>query len=120
MSQPARKPSYDDNHPVALHTRAMDNLQFIRDTMESSSAFTSLPGRGGIVMGVSALLAATLASPAFFADRWLTIWLSDAAVAAAIGAWTMFAKARGSVDQEYRERRRMGSDEDGGSVTADK
>ena len=72
----------------------MDNLQFIRDAMETSSAFTSLPGRGGVVMGLSALLAATLASPFFFAEHWLTIWLSDAAVAAAIGGWTMFAKAR--------------------------
>lgn len=72
----------------------MDNLQFIRDAMETSSAFTSLPGRGGIIMGLSALLAATLASANLFADHWLSIWLVDAAIAVAIGSWTMVAKAR--------------------------
>ena len=91
MSQPARAPREDT---VALHTRAMDNLQFIRDAMESSSAFTSLPGLGGVIVGLTALAAAALASPPLFADHWLAVWLADAAIAILVLGWTMWLKAR--------------------------
>ena len=36
----------------------MDNLSFIRDTMERASAFTAVPGWGGMAMGVSAVIGA--------------------------------------------------------------
>ena len=48
--------------PVSLHTHAMDNLKFIRDTMERAGSFTAVPGWGGVAMGVSALLATLIAS----------------------------------------------------------
>ena len=80
--------------PVALHDRAGDHLRYIRETMERAGAFAGLPGRGGVAMGVSAILAALLASRQPTFERWLAVWLTEAAVAIAIGSWAMAAKAR--------------------------
>ncbi len=74
------------NEPVSLHAHAMDNLRFIRQTMERSVAFTAVPGWGGVAMGITALLTA-LAAPVVPNDGpWLAFWLGEAAVAFSIGA----------------------------------
>lgn len=80
--------------PVALHERAMDNLRFIRQTMERAGSFTAVPGWGGVAIGSTALAAAVLASRQPTADRWLVVWLATAAVAATIAAGTLALKAR--------------------------
>jgi len=82
-----------DREPVALHSRAMDNLRYIRETMESSAAFTAVPGLGGIAVGVSALVAAWLSTTPQLAPHWLWVWVADAALALAVGGWTMWRKA---------------------------
>jgi hypothetical protein len=78
----------------ALHARAMDNLSFIRQTMERATPFTAVPGWGGVAMGVTALLAATIAVRTGSETEWLATWLGAAALALLIGGWTMSAKAR--------------------------
>ncbi len=71
--------------PVELHTRAMDNLEFIRDTMENSGRFTTLSGLGSILLGVVGLAAAPIASAQPTQEGWLTTWLMAAAVAIPLG-----------------------------------
>jgi hypothetical protein len=83
-----------DTAPVALHDRAIDNLRYIRKTMERAGAFTAVPGRGGVAMGLSAVLAAVLAARQPTLERWLAVWLAEAIVAIGIASWTMTAKAR--------------------------
>ena len=78
---------------VALHTRAMDNLRFIRETMERAGAFTAVPGWGGFVMGISALAATVIAARQSSAEAWLATWLIEGAFAIALGAWSMKRKA---------------------------
>jgi hypothetical protein len=70
----------------------MDNLQYIRKTIERAGSFTAVPGWGGVAMGVTALGAA-LASGAL-PDYWLAAWLFEAALACGIGLAAARAKAR--------------------------
>jgi len=78
---------------VELHTRAMDNLRFIRETMERAGAFTAVPGWGGFAMGVSALLATAIAAAQTSIEAWLAVWLIEGAFAIALGGVTMKRKA---------------------------
>jgi hypothetical protein len=79
--------------PVSLHTHAMDNLKFIRDTMERAGSFTAVPGWGGVAMGVSALIATLIASRQSSQESWLTTWLIEGVFAIALGALAMMRKA---------------------------
>ena len=78
----------------ALQARAMDNLDFIRSTMERASDFTAVPGWGNVGIGCTAQIAAWIAAAQLTAHRWLLIWLAEAAVALAIAFWSMRRKAR--------------------------
>jgi hypothetical protein len=80
--------------PPALHARAMDNLRFIRETMERASSFTAVPGWGGVAMGATALGAALIASRQFSITRWIITWLLEALLALLIGGWAAARKAR--------------------------
>lgn len=80
--------------PVSLQTHAMDNLRFIRETMERASSFTAVPGWGGVVMGVSALAAALIASRQPTLERWLLTWLLEAPLAMVIAVLAIRRKAR--------------------------
>jgi hypothetical protein len=87
------KPFHTEAKPTALHDAAADNLRYIRDTMERASAFTGVPGWGGVAMGMTALGAAFLASRQATPDRWLLVWLGEAGVAALLGAAAMLWKS---------------------------
>jgi hypothetical protein len=80
--------------PEPLSGRAADNLQFIRQAMERSATFTSIPGIGGVVMGVIAFGAALAAASQPTEDLWLATWLAAAPLAAIVGLVSMVRKAR--------------------------
>ena len=80
--------------PDALHAHAADNLRFIRDAMTRASAFTAVPGWGGVAMGVTAVAAAAISGPPDNSLRWGLGWFVEAAVAAVIGLAAMTVKAR--------------------------
>ena len=82
--------------PIGLETQAMDNLRFIRSTMESAGAFTAVPGKGGVIMGLTALAAAIAARFAMSPQVWLEVWMSEAALGLAIGLLFAHRKARRS------------------------
>ncbi len=91
--RPAARPR-PPSEPVALGDRAIDDLSFIRRTMERGPAFTAVPGWGGVAMGAVGVVAALLATRQPTAGGWLAVWLGAAAAALAVGAFAMHRKAR--------------------------
>lgn len=82
--------------PPALHERAADNIRFIRDTMARAGAFTSVSGRGQMLVGVIGAIAAAVSlrvPRATDAPRWLALWLVAALVAGTVSVVTIRAKA---------------------------
>src|SRR5882757_9158580 len=79
---------------LPLHDRAAENLRFIRETMERAGAFTAVPGRGMVAVGVTATVAVLLGPPRVGSRGWLVFWLAEAALALAVGALTLARKAR--------------------------
>jgi hypothetical protein len=82
-----------DAPDLPITDRAIENLRFIRDTMERAGAFTAVPGWGGVGMGVTALVAAWLASRQPTVERWMLTWVAEGWLAFAIGGIAMVRKA---------------------------
>jgi len=87
------KRNRSSSEPIPLHSRAIEDLSFIRETMERATTVTSVPGWGGAAMGVTAVLAAWVASRQGSRAEWLAVWLGEAVVALGIGGVTMVRKA---------------------------
>ena len=90
-SSAARSPSGPHE---SIGDRAAADLRFIRHAMERTSAFTAVPGAGGMVMGLIGAVAAIAAAMQPSPDRWLAVWLSAAAVGFAVGLVTISWKCR--------------------------
>lgn len=83
----------ESEEPLGLHTQAMDNLRFIRNTIESAGSFTAVPGQGGMLMGATALFAAFAAHLSASPRAWLGVWMGEAVLAFAIGLVFSYRKA---------------------------
>jgi len=79
---------------ASINQHALENIRYIRETMERAGSFTAVPGWGGILMGLSALLAALISSQLPSHQIWFATWLGEAILGFGIGAWAMVQKAR--------------------------
>ena len=93
MNLPARKLEDPDGGPAALHDRAMDNLRYIRETMQRSASFTHVSGIGGVLMGLIAIVAALIAAGAASPTAWVVTWLATAVTSLAVAAFSMARKS---------------------------
>ena len=90
--RPLRPPPQKDLS--SLHGRAMDNLAFIRNTMEAAGSFTAVSGWGMVAIGVLAIAVATAASMAPTETGALSLWLAAAVLSPLLMIWAMIRKAR--------------------------
>src|SRR3954468_8013990 len=82
------------SNPPEMQARAMDNLRFIRETMEAAGTFTAVSGWGQVVIGLTAVLAAFLAEKQTAPVEWVLVWAAEAILALLISVWFMYDKAR--------------------------
>jgi hypothetical protein len=85
-------PLHSGNERPLAAPAALEDLRFIRQTLEDSSSFTAVPGWGMVGMGATAAVAAAIAWRQPF-DAWMTVWLAEAVVALSLALWTMHLKA---------------------------
>ena len=80
--------------PPALHDRAMDNLRYIRETMERATPFTGIYGWGEIAIGSTAFIATYIAAQQSTFKAWFAVWVAEGLISILIAGWSMDRKAR--------------------------
>jgi hypothetical protein len=80
----------------ALSDRAIDNLRFIRETMERAGTFTAISGWGIAGVGVLGLGATALAGANGSRGWWVATWVVTAALGASLSLWATARKAHRS------------------------
>jgi hypothetical protein len=89
-------PRVSDAEPPKLHDRAIDNLRFIRETMERAGSFTAISGWGIAAIGVGGVIASAVTLPSAGNVRWLAVWLATAVVCMVVSGAATVVKARRS------------------------
>jgi hypothetical protein len=79
--------------PTPIDSGAVENLRYIRSTIEAAHTFTTVPGKGCIAMGITALAAVGIESIPQLAPHWLGVWIGAAIVACGSALWFMEQKA---------------------------
>ena len=80
--------------PTPIDSGAVENLRYIRSTIEAADTFTTVPGKGCIAMGITALVAVGVESIPQLTPHWLAVWVGAAIVACGSALWFMEQKAR--------------------------
>lgn len=80
--------------PPALQDRAIDNLRYIRETMERAGEFTAVSGWAQVLIGCTALGAAAIASRQASDTAWLLTWLAEAVLSVIVASIAMTRKSR--------------------------
>jgi hypothetical protein len=80
--------------PTPIGASALENLRYIRETIAAAGTFTTVPGKGCIAMGITALAASGLESLPGLAKSWLPIWVGAAIMACAVALYFMEEKAK--------------------------
>ena len=88
---PPAEPARPDAASIQAH--ALDQLTFIRETMERAGPFTAVPGWGQVAVGAVGLAAALLAASRPTPASAVVVWLSAAGVAAPLATAAMARKA---------------------------
>jgi hypothetical protein len=76
-----------------LHDRAIDNLQYIRETMERAEPVTVISGWGIAAAGGVAFVATVATFDAPLTARWIWTWIAAAVVAFAVSLGATLRKA---------------------------
>lgn len=97
---PARKvPRRGAGSHLTLHDRAIEDLRYIRETMERSQSFTAVSGQGGVIMGLIALVGTLVAAQATSPEVWVATWMGAAVLALGVALVAMARKARAAGDK---------------------
>ena len=92
--RPLRPPPVERD--PALSDRALDNLRFIRETMERAGTFTAISGWGIAAVGIVAMAAALVARARATVEWRVGTWVTTAVVCIALSLWATARKARRS------------------------
>lgn len=93
---------HSDSAPALRSRAAHEELEYIRRTLDAAGSFSSIPGRGLVVIGLLAL-AAVVVNQRVTGAPWdegaqpvasLAVWAVLLAFSILIGLWTMARKAR--------------------------
>ena len=88
----AATPQDEANILPAASSDVLDQLNFIRHTMESATSFTAVPGWGMVMLGGTALAVAFLSRKVDSQITWVLLWLGEAILAGLISLVAMVKK----------------------------
>lgn len=77
----------------SMQAHAMESIRFIRETIERTTPFTMVPGKGMVLLGISAIVTDFFAVRQPTSFLWLLAWCIDAVFAASVGVYLMQRKA---------------------------